>query len=110
MKYMLLISSTQADLPTSEEEGQSRMQAWFAYGDALDSAGVLVAGEALEGPETAVTTDARTGVITDGPFAESKEVLGGFYLIDVDDQDAAVNWANKMPPHVSVEVRPVMLF
>ncbi|MEE8601639.1 YciI family protein [Euzebya tangerina] len=110
MNYMLLITSTHEDEPATEEEGQTRMNAWFEYNRIAEEAGVYVAGEALHGVETAKVADVRTGVVTDGPFAETKEVIGGFYVLDVADEDAAIEWALKMPPYVSVEVRPVMAF
>jgi len=63
-------------------------------------------------PDTATTVRVRDGerITTDGPFAETKEILGGFYLIDVPDLDAAIEWAAKIPasPYGSIEVRPVM--
>lgn len=72
----------------------------------------MVSGEALLGTDTATTVRLRNGerTTTDGPFIESKEVLGGYYVIDVADLDAAIDWAAKIPNvHVgSVEVRPVM--
>lgn len=65
-------------------------------------------------PDTATTLQVRNGdrMVTDGPFAETKEILGGFYMIDVPDLDAAMEWAEKVPSAVygSVEIRPVMEF
>ena len=87
---------------------------WNAYTQSLGEAGVLVAGDALDGIDTATTVRERGGetVLTDGPFAETKEILGGYYLIDVPDLDAALKWAAQVPnaPYGSVEVRPVMVF
>jgi hypothetical protein len=75
---------------------------------------VMVAGDGLEGVDTATTVRERDGetVFTDGPFAETKEILGGYYLIDVPDLDAALKWAARVPnvSFGSVEVRPVMVF
>jgi hypothetical protein len=72
------------------------------------------AGEALQGGDTATTVRVRDGqrLTSDGPFAETKEVLGGYYVIDVPDLDAALAWAEKIPSvgYGSVEVRPVMVF
>ena len=74
----------------------------------------MVAGDGLQGLETATTVRVRDGesLVTDGPFAETKEMLAGYYLIDVPDLDAALAWAAKIPSvgYGSVEVRPVMVF
>ena len=113
MKYLLLLYSApnagpQADSPESMEE----MQQWFSYTDELAQSGVLVGGEPLQGTETATTVRERDGetLTTDGPFAETKEVLGGYYLIDVPDLDQALSWAAKTPltHYGSVEVRPLL--
>ncbi|MDH3499545.1 MAG: YciI family protein [Acidimicrobiia bacterium] len=113
MRYLLLIYSAPGAGPEpGSPEHDAEMQEWFAYTEALREAGVLLGGEPLHGIETAVTVrggDAQT-TRTDGPFAETKEVLGGFYMIDVDDVDAAVAWAEKLPStkYGSTEVRPIM--
>jgi hypothetical protein len=90
------------------------MGEWAAYSAALEAAGIEFTGEALHGPEAATMVRMRDGerVVTDGPFIESKEVVGGYYVIDVADLDAAIDWAAKIPNvHFgSVEVRPVMSF
>lgn len=82
-----------------------------ACGDGLRNEGVLVAAEALQPVETATTVRVRHGktVITDGPFAETKEQLAGFYLIDADNLDDAIRVAAKIPParEGAIEVRPV---
>jgi hypothetical protein len=108
---MLLIYSEPAPAdapPPSPEE----MQGWSDYDDALREAGVHVAGAPLHGPETATSVRCPQGeaILTDGPFAETKEVLGGYYLIDCDDLDAATDWAAQCPGTQwgTVEVRPVM--
>ncbi|MDX2382089.1 MAG: YciI family protein [Acidimicrobiia bacterium] len=113
MNYMLLLYAAEdaGPQPGSPEQA-AQMQEWFAYSAALEKSGALVAGEPLQGSETATTVRVRNGdtVLTDGPFAETKEVLGGFYMIDVDDLDAALDWAARIPlaPYGSVEVRPLM--
>ena len=111
MKYMLLIYVPQ-DARDSDE--RAPMEAWSAYTEALGTAGALLGGDALQGLETATTVRQQAGetLITDGPFAETKEMLGGYYLIDVPDLDAALAWAAKMPSigYGSVEVRPLMVF
>ena len=115
MKYMLLLYSAPEAGPDPETpEGQENMGRWFTVTEEMGKAGVLVAGEALHPTETATTLRERDRevVLTDGPFAETKEHLGGFYLIDVPDLDAATEWAAKMPlaPYGSVEVRAVQEF
>jgi hypothetical protein len=105
MKYMLLLYS-------DPEAGQAEMDEWFAYTQALATAGVLLGGDALHGIDQATTLRVRDGarLTSDGPFAETKEILGGYYLIDVADLDAALDWAAMVPlaPFGSVEVRPLV--
>ena len=75
--------------------------------------GVKVGGAALQPSQTATTVRLKDGerVVTDGPFAETREVLGGYYLLDVPDLDAAIDWAARCPgKYGSMEVRPVMDF
>jgi hypothetical protein len=113
MKYMLLIYSDPAAAPDpSTPEGQEDFMAWMRVTQELAESGQLVSGDPLQGGETATTVRVRDGeqVLSDGPFAETKELLGGYYLIDVPDLDAATAWAAKMPNAVygSVEVRPIM--
>lgn len=105
MKYLCLVymeERTLADIPDSE---------CMAYGDSLRKSGRYVAAEALQRVETATTVRVRNGKVslTDGPFAETKEQLAGFYLIDAKDLDEAVRLAAKIPPARvgSIEVRPV---
>lgn len=113
MKYLLLIVSDPA-LP-SPEPGDAGfdeyMAAWSKYTQDLAEAGVLEGGEALQGAETATTVrhagDGTTS-LADGPFAELKEHLGGYYLIDVDTLDDALEWARRLPVgEGAVEVRPI---
>jgi len=112
MKYALLIYSAENVGPQTEEEMMAEMPAWFGFTEELNQAGANLAGEALLPAATATTVQVRDGkrITTDGPFAETKEVLGGFYIIEADDLDAAIAWAEKIPsaPYGSVEVRPVM--
>jgi hypothetical protein len=115
MKYMLLIYEDEQiwrDRPA--EAIQSMMDAYFAYTAELRKAGVYVAGEALRPVHTATTVRVRDGkrTTTDGPFAETKEQLGGFYWIDVPDLDQAIAWAARVPTSAtgSIEVRPLMEF
>lgn len=82
------------------------------YTQALIEAGIMVSGAGLQGVETATTVQMRDGerLLTDGPFADTKEHLIGFYVIDVPDLDTALEWAAKVPNvrTGSVEVRPVL--
>ena len=115
MKYMLLLASNPTDEPAPDDEAfGSYMGEWFAYSQALVEAGAMVAGEALQGAETASTVRVRNGkrLVTDGPFIESKEVIGGYYVIDVANLDEALDWAAKIPnAHFgTIEVRPVVEF
>jgi hypothetical protein len=115
VKYMLLLASNPADEPTPDDETFGPyMGEWAAYSQALAEAGAMVAGEALQGADTASTVQVRDGkrIVTDGPFIESKEVIGGYYVIDVADLDEALDWAARIPnAHFgTVEVRPVMEF
>ena len=111
MKYLLTLYMEERDWSeTSPEEAAASMKAWDEYTSALKDADGFVAGEGLEPVATATTIRlAEDNVVTDGPFAETKERLAGFYLIDVDDLDVALEWAGKVPmPGGAVEVRPVM--
>lgn len=96
----------------SPEEQAAEGPLWYQYTEGLREAGVWVAGEALHPVETATTVRVRDGEtqITDGPFAETKEFLGGYYVIDVPDLDTALRHAAQIPSvgRGSVEVRPVM--
>ena len=113
MHYLLLIYGDPAEAPP-EAQSEEHMQRWFTYTQELEQAGVMKGGNALDYPQTATTVRIRNGetLLTDGPFAETKEILGGYYLIDVEDLDAALGWAAKMPniEYGSVEVRPVIVF
>ncbi len=110
-QYMLLIYSSGSPTP---EQMQAEMPKWFAYTQELQESGAMVAGDALQPVEAATTVRVRDGetVVTDGPFAETKEALGGYYLIDVLDLDAALAWAAKVPNvgYGSIEVRPTVTF
>jgi hypothetical protein len=112
-QYMLLIYAPAEGGP-SPEQLAAEMPKWMAYTEALRNAGVMTAGDPLQGSDTATTVRVRDGetVVSDGPFAETKEILGGYYIIDVPDLDAALGWAARIPsaPYGSVEVRPVMVF
>ena len=116
MKYLLVIygdESAQEAIP--EEQMGDFMAGWFAFDEKIRSAVNVLGGEGLEPTSTATTVRMNDGqvVTSDGPFAETKEQLGGFYLIDVDNIDIALEWAGKipnLPAGGSVEVRPVQVF
>jgi hypothetical protein len=111
MQYMLLIYSDERLWSTmSESEMAEVMQAYTDYSNELASSGALRGGSELAPISTATTVRVRNGKVltTDGPFAETKEQLGGYYLIDVPDLDQAIAWAAKIPSALSgsIEVRP----
>lgn len=113
-KYMLLIySDYKRWQDVTEEEQGAIMGEYYAYSEALVDAGVMAGGDALQPADTAKTV-AKDGVVTDGPFADVAEHLGGFYLVDVDSMDQALDWAGRIPGVPRgldrIEVRPVMEF
>jgi hypothetical protein len=113
-QYMLLIYTDAKRWEDVGEEVQNAVTGeYYTYTEALTNSGALVAGEALQGVETAKTV-AQNGVVTDGPFAETTEHLGGYYLIDVETMDEAIEWAGRIPGVPRgldrVEVRPIMVF
>ncbi len=112
MQYPLMLYVNEAGWPKlSKVEQEQGMAAYTAYTEALTKAGVLKGGNRLQPSSTATTmriTNGKTQVL-DGPYADSKEQLGGYYLIDVPDLDAALSWAARCPAvgHGVVEVRPL---
>jgi len=115
MQYLLLIySDEKAGANAPKEEVDAWMGEYNAYTDALQKAGVSLAGEALHPTSAATTVRVQNGkkVTTHGPFAETKEQLGGYYLLDCKNLDEAIEWAAKCPGARagSIEVRPVMDF
>jgi hypothetical protein len=113
MRYLLLIAGDTQVLEQLPPEAQSTLaQAWSHYAAELHAAGALLSAAALQGLATATTVRATNGqpLITDGPFAETKEQLTGYFLIDAPDLDAAIIWAGHMP-HLAyggaAEVRPL---
>jgi hypothetical protein len=106
MKYALLIHASQEYFDRREETAS--VAAGRAYGEALEAAGVFVGGAGLESPQAATTVSVRDG--HDGPYAETKEFLAGFGIIDVPNLDAALEWAARHPlaGRFSVEVRPLL--
>lgn len=114
MQYLLLVANAPDawDDTARDHPDDGVIDDWAAYTRALHAAGVLVSGAALHGPDSATSVRVRSGnrLLTDGPFVETKEHLIGYYVIDVDDLDAALQWAAKVPNvrTGTVEVRPVV--
>ena len=113
MQYMLLIYDDEralAEMP--EDERNALFGEYFQFTEELQQAGAFVAGDPLQPTATATTVRVREGerLVTDGPFAETKEQLGGYYLVEADSIDEAIEWAARIPSARlgSVEVRPVM--
>jgi hypothetical protein len=112
MQYLLLIYSDEAAMvAATEANGGKMMAAYGAYTEAMGNAGVLQGGNRLR-PTSASTTVRVAGgktTVLDGPYVETKEQLGGYYLIDVPDLDAALSWAERCPGASSgvIEVRPI---
>lgn len=112
MQFMCLIytAPNTAPQPGTAEFGPF-LQAYKDFTDEIKAAGVMVAGDALQGVETATTVSVRNGKTEtiDGPFAETKEQLGGYYLLDCADMDEALKYAAKIPTaaYGRVEVRPL---
>jgi len=108
-KYMMLLFIPEG---RSHEEAAAETPLWAAYTQELHDAGAWVSGQALQRNETATLLRVRDGEtqLTDGPFVEAKEYLGGYYVIEAPDLDAALGWAAKVPnaAYGTVEVRPVM--
>ncbi|TQV84720.1 YciI family protein [Exilibacterium tricleocarpae] len=115
MQYMLLIytDDTTEPAPGTAEFG-TYMQRYMEFTQEVKDKGLFVAGDALEKVNTATTVRVRKNEVdtTDGPFAETKEVLGGYYLLDCKDLDQAIEYAAKIPAAElgSIEIRPVMVF
>ena len=112
MKYMLLIYNDEERVrATPKEDLNKMMPAYAAYNEALKKAGIVLGGDRLQFSSNATTVriqDGKTKVLN-GPYAEAKEQLGGYYLIDVPDIDSALSWAARCPGanYGTVEVRPV---
>jgi hypothetical protein len=115
MKYLCLIYNQEKNLAAlSKEQWDSLKEEYFAYGGSIKESGHYLGGNSLQPTGTAKTVRVRGGKVsaTDGPFAETNEQLGGYYLIEADSLDEAIGWASKIPGarHGSIEVRPVMVF
>ena len=111
MKYMLLIYNDPTSWPDDPAAGEKMMQEYGAFTEAILASGEMVAGDPLQGIDTATSVRVRDGktTTTDGPFAETKEHLGGYYIVDVKDLDRAIELAAQIPGAKTgtLEVRPV---
>ncbi|MEP7058909.1 MAG: YciI family protein [Caldimonas sp.] len=112
MEYLMLIHADPSALQALRDaERSTALAAYGAYSEALQNAGVLRGGNRLRNADTATTVRMRDGKteVLNGPFIETREQLGGYYLIDVPDLDAALAWAARCPgaSHGAVEVRPI---
>lgn len=114
-QYLILINSDEkAEAKATPAQQKEIFDAYMKYTADLQKAGILLGGEALEGSAKGARVAYKDGrrVVTDGPFAEAKEVIGGYYLIDVKTREEAIEWAAQCPgaKHGGVEVRSVMVF
>jgi hypothetical protein len=110
---MLIILGDESQFASlSDEERAANGARWADYTQELVDSGAFVSGEGLQSVTTATTLHVENGerVLTDGPFAETKEQIGGFYVIECKDLDEAIDWAAKLPhaEHGTTEIRPVM--
>lgn len=115
MQYLCLIYAAESAEPApGSPEFEAMMSEYFAFTEKTKADGVFVAGEALQPVATATTVTRETGstVTMDGPFAETREQLGGFYLLECKDLDEALHYAAMIPStkHGRVEVRPTVVF
>ena len=114
MRYLLLIGSdTKTGTPPSPAQSQATLQAFMRFSEEAQKAGKTVVAERLRPEAEARRVRVKAGhpLVTDGPFAETKEALGGYYLIDVDSIDEALEWAAKIPSarYGTIEVRPIVM-
>lgn len=110
MRYLCLIYGNEAMEPeVGSPAAMERYAAHMAFGEAAGAAGVLRGGEWLKLSSTATSLRPNGGSphVTDGPFAETKEQLGGYYVIETDNLDSALEWAAKIPTNGGIEVRPL---
>jgi hypothetical protein len=115
MEYMLVFHLPATDLERTPDDPASAdyWESWRAYMDAIYSAGIVTSGKVLQPPSTATMVRFRDGQreVLDGPFAETKEMLGGYVIIEVPSLDEALTWAARSPSSAtgSTEVRPVLV-
>ena len=114
MQYMLIMTEYDTEIAKRDNpaEAPAYWGGWNAFVGAMAQAGIVVNGDGLQPPHTATTVRIRDGkrIVQDGPFADAKEQLGGYFIIEVPDLDTALDWAARSPAAAngSVEVRPVM--
>lgn len=115
MQYMIMNYEDAAAFSarTDEQKSSAYWGAWAAYAQALKESGVMVSGNGLQPPHAGTTLRLRDGKpsIQDGPYADTKEQLGGYFIIEVTDLDTALDWAARCPAAAdgSVEIRPVLV-
>jgi hypothetical protein len=112
MQYLLMVYVDETGWPKlSKSEQEQGIAAYAAYGEALKTSGVMKGSNRLQPTSVATTVRNTNGKsqVLDGPYVDSKEQLGGYFLIDVPDLDAALSWASRCPAanHGVVEVRPI---
>ncbi len=110
MRFLLLIYADEgAEATMSEAEMGAILQKHMDFATEAAAAGMALSGERLQPTSTATTLRARGGKVEvhDGPFTETKEALGGYYIIDVAGLDEAIAWARKLPQYGSIEIRPI---
>lgn len=108
---MIFIGATYEEMGLSPEQLQGRMAKWFVWGDKMEKQGIVRSGEALH--DRAITVSGPDRVVTDGPFAESKELVGGYYIVTAESLEAVVEIAQDFPDYdlgSSVEIRELMKF
>ena len=115
MRYLLMIyTNEEQDAARTPEQQEANMGAYFAFTNEVREAGVYVGGEALQPIATATSVRVRNGQTstTDGPFAETKEQLGGYYMLDCENLDQAIEYAAKIPgaKDGTIEIRPIWEF
>lgn len=111
MQYTMLIYESDADFEAYRKKDEY-WAAWKAYHQSLVQAGVIAGGNALQEPSTGTTVRVNVGTrhVQDGPYADTKEQLGGFIVLEVDSLDAALDWAARCPAAATgaVEIRPIL--
>ena len=112
MRSLALIYAEESTEPPAEGEARQMMEEYGSYTEMIKNRGVFLGGEGLQPSSTATTVRVQNGTVstTDGPFTETKEQLGGYYLLDCKDLDEAIDLASKIPGarHGAIEVRPIM--
>jgi hypothetical protein len=114
MQYMMLIYENESDWAARSDpaRAETHMGSWAAYVQALAQSGIMRSGNGLQPPATATTVRLRDGKrqVQDGPYADTKEQLGGYFVLDVPDLDVALEWAARCPaaPGGTIEIRPVL--